>query len=153
VTESPAETFAALHRAADAACSARLFTVTVIDRARGLARRSYSSHTEAYPVSGTKPIFANAWTALVVDAGRPFVANTTAEFREFFPDHAAINALGCSSALNIPLSEAGAVVGTVNVLDVENHFTPERIATLVALVESHRVALLDAMAAMPPEPF
>ena len=39
---TPDDTFAALHRAADAACGARLFTVTVLDRKAGLARRAYS---------------------------------------------------------------------------------------------------------------
>lgn len=145
-------TFANLHRAADTACGARLFTVTVIDRARGLARRAYTSHPEAYPVSGTKPLTANAWSAAVIDGARPFVANATAGFAPYFHDHATINALGCAAALNIPVTEAGTVVGTVNILDVEGHFTPERVATLTALVARHRTALVAAMAAMPLDP-
>jgi GAF domain-containing protein len=126
--------------------------VTLVDHARGLARRVYSSHPEAYPVSGTKPLTANAWFAAVIDAARPFVANTTAGFAEYFPDHALINALGCAAALNIPVVGRGHVVGTVNILDVEGHFTPERVATLTALVERNRAGLVAAMAALPPEP-
>lgn len=152
MAEAPETTFAELHRAADAACGARLFTVTVIDRARGLARRAYSSHPEAYPVSGTKPLTANAWSEAVIEAARPFVANTTAEFARYFPDHALINALGCGAALNIPVTDAGAVVGTVNILDVEGHFTPGRVATLTGLVARHRAALVAAIASVPPGP-
>jgi GAF domain-containing protein len=151
VAHAPETIFAELHRAAQAACGARLFTATVIDRARGLARRAYSSHPDAYPVSGTKPMTANPWSAVVIDAGQPFVANTTAGFADYFPDHALINALGCAAALNIPVADAGTVVGTVNILDVEGHFTPERVATLTDLVQRHRTALVAAMAAMPLE--
>ena len=49
------DTYRALH----AATGGRLFTVTVIDRAAGLARRVYTSHPDTYPVSGTKPIQPN----------------------------------------------------------------------------------------------
>lgn len=148
---SPQAAFAALHRAAADACGARLFTVTVLDRAAGLARRAYTSHPDAYPATGTKPMGQNAWAAQVIGEGRAFVANTTAEFAIHFPDHALINALGCHSAMNIPVSDGMQVVGTVNILDAEGHFTPARIAILQALVETHRPDLLAAMAATPME--
>lgn len=142
----PAATFAALHRAADAACGARLFTVTVLDRAAGLARRVYTSHPVDYPASGTKPMRHDGWTDIVLGEGRSFVANTTPEFAVYFSDHALINALGCHSALNMPVSDGAQIVGTVNVLDAEGHFTPDRVAILEALVADHRPALLKAMA-------
>lgn len=148
----PDATFAALHRAADALCGVRLFTVTLVDRAAGLARRAYTSHPEAYPVSGTKPIAPNAWTATVLDAARPFVANSTDAFRDHFPDHATINALGCEAALNLPVAEGGTVVGTVNLLDAAGHFTPERVVALTDLVARHREDLAAAMAALAREP-
>jgi GAF domain-containing protein len=139
--------FADLHRTADALCGARLFTVTVLDRAAGLSRRAYTSHPREYPTSGTKPMRVDAWTCQVIDEGRSFVANTTAGFAPFFADHALINALGCQAAMNIPVLNAKLVVGTVNVLDAEGHFTPARIAALEALVAQRGVQLLAAMAA------
>lgn len=148
---TPSETFAALHRSADAACGARLFTVTVLDREAGLARRAYSSHPEEYPVTGTKPIGDSAWSAKVIVRGETFVANETAAFSAYFPDHALINALGCAAAMNIPVAEDGRVVGTVNILDAAGHFTPERVARLAALVEEARDALLAAFARIPME--
>lgn len=131
---TPDDTYAALHRAADAACGARLFTVTVLDRAAGLARRVYSSHPADYPVTGTKPMGSNDWTVLVLDRGETFVANRTEEFSIYFSDHALINALGCEAAVNIPVARDGLVVGTVNILDRAGHFTPERVARLEELV-------------------
>lgn len=151
-SSSPDAVFAALHRAAQHAYGAKLFTVTVLDPVAGLARRAYSSHPHDYPTSGTKPIQDNAWTAQVIGSGERFVANSTAEFAPFFGDHALINSLGCEAAMNIPVpDEAGRVVGTVNILDVAHHFTRDCAAGLQALVATHRADLLAAMAAVPME--
>ena len=147
----PNEIFAALHRAADAACGARLFTVTVLDRKAGLARRAYSSHPVEYPVTGTKPITDSPWTEQVLGRAERFVANSTQEFAPYFPDHALINSLGCESALNIPVSERGIVIGTVNVLDKAGHFDTVRIAALEAVVATHRDALIKAFPLVPME--
>jgi hypothetical protein len=155
MTTTPTEpdaVFAALHRAAQESCGARLFTVTVLDRTAGLARRAYTSHPVDYPTSGTKPMRNDGWTDVVLGEQRSFVANTTAEFAIYFADHALINALGCESAMNIPVADdAGLVVGTVNILDAADHFTPDRTARLEGLVAAHRTALLAAMARVPME--
>ena len=79
------------------------------------------------------------------------MANTTKEFSPYFPDHALINALGCHSAMNIPVSDGAQVVGTVNLLDAEGHFTLGRVKALESLVETHRPALLAAFASVPME--
>lgn len=149
---TPEDIFAALHRAADTACGARLFTVTVIDRAAGVATRTYSSHPEAYPVTGTKPMSQNAWIEQVIERGETFVANSTAEFAIYFSDHALINELGCEAALNIPVTQAGQVVGTVNILDAAGHFSPSRTRVLEQLVIDHRADLLDAFASLAEAP-
>jgi hypothetical protein len=149
----PNAVFAAFHRAAQDLCGSKLFTVTVLDADAGLARRAYSSHPAHYPTSGTKPIQANDWSAQVIGRGETFVANSTPEFAIYFADHALINALGCEAAMNVPVTdEAGRVVGTVNILDVAGHFTPERVAKLETLVAAHRADLLAAMDAVPIEP-
>lgn len=147
----PTAVFTALHRAAKDVAGARLFTVTVLDRRAGLVRRAYTSNPEDYPATGTKPMRSDAWSAKVIDGQRSFVANTTSEFAPYFNDHALINALGCESALNIPISNGDQVVGTVNILDVQGHFTPERVAVLEALVADHKAELLAAIASVPME--
>lgn len=149
---SPDSVFAALHAEARSLTGARLFTVTVLDRAKGLARRAYTSHPVEYPASGTKPMRNDAWTDLVLGQRLSFVANTTAEFAIYFSDHALINALGCEAAMNIPVpDDAGLVVGTVNILDAAGHFTPEHVAALESLVAQRRADLLAAMALVPME--
>jgi GAF domain-containing protein len=145
----PTAVFAALHAAARAATGAKLFTVTVLDRKAGLARRAYTSHPDDYPATCTKPMRSDDWSRQVIDQGRSFVANSTPEFAIYFSDHPLINALGCEAALNIPVSDGTQVVGTVNVLDVAGFFTPDRVATLERLVADHRPALLAALARVP----
>ncbi|MDA4845452.1 GAF domain-containing protein [Hoeflea poritis] len=142
------DTFTALHAAAKAACGAQLFTVTLLDRTAGLAWRAYSSHPDDYPVTGTKPMGENDWTRHVLERGETFVANETAEFSSYFSDHALINALGCEAAVNIPVSDDELVQGTINILDKEGHFTPERVAALESLVADNRADLLNAFKAI-----
>jgi len=145
----PVDTFAELHRAASTACGARLFTITVLDRAAGIARRAYTSHPDDYPANGTKPMGSNAWTEQVIVRGETFVANTTSGFSPFFSDHALINELGCEAAINIPITRSDQVVGTVNILDEAEHFTPERVKALERIVGERRVDLLRALADTP----
>lgn len=128
------------------AAGVRLFTITVVDREAGLARRAYSSHPVDYPVTGTKPIGDDGWSRQVLGQGQSFVANTTPDFAIYFGDHALINALGCQSAMNIPVQREGVVAGTVNLLDVEGHFTPERAAELERIVAEATPRLLAAFA-------
>lgn len=141
--------FAQLHREAEALGGARLFTISVQDPDVGLARRAYSSDHTAYPLSVPKPIQQDAWSRRVLIEGKPFIANTTAEFAPYFFDHAQINALGCYSAINLPVLDGGQVIGTVNILDVENHFTPDRVTALQDLLAAQHVALVAAMRAVP----
>jgi GAF domain len=138
--------YAELHRAVVEAGGATLFTVTALDRTAGLARRTYTSHPGAYPVTGTKPMSDDGWSRQVIGEGRSFVANTTAEFAVWFPDHALINSLGCEAALNIPVKDGGVVVATVNLLDRRGHYTPDRVAAMEVLVRDRTPALLAALA-------
>lgn len=132
--------------AACATLGTRLFTVTVQDWAQNLARRAYTSHPVEYPVSGTKPLTRDGWYDHCITGQQTFVANTTPEFAKYFFDHALITSLGLGSCINIPVVEAGQVLGTVNLLAEEHHFTPDRVAAYENLVAAHHNALAAQMA-------
>lgn len=151
MSQTPDDIFAALHRAADQAHGAKLFTVTVMDRKAGVVRRAYTSHPVEYATTSTKQIGGNGseWADLVIGQHKPFIANTTPEFAKYFSDHETITALGCASAMNIPVVRDGDVVCTVNILDKEQHFTPQVAADFIALVERHRADLIAAAARVP----
>ncbi len=143
------QTYATLH-AACAALGTRLFTVTVMDAAEELARRAYTSHPVEYPVSGTKPVTRDGWYEVCIDGRQTFVANTTPEFARYFFDHALITSLGLGSCINVPIFAndgpvPGRVLGTVNLLAEEGHFTAEKLAAYDALIARDRAALLTAM--------
>jgi hypothetical protein len=110
----------------------KLFTVMTVDMAAGLARRAYSNHPAAYPVSGTKPIHHDSWFDIVHGQRRSFVANTIEDIAKVFPDHELIASLGCGSVLNLPVVLEGDLVATINLLHAPGHYTPERVAAAEA---------------------
>ncbi len=133
---------AQLHTAC-ASLGTRLFTVSILDRAAGLSRRAYTSHPAEYPAQGTKPMLDDAWFDHCIRRAQPFLANTPPEFEKHFFDHALITSMGLGSALNIPLADAtGQIAATVNLLAEARHFTPDRLQTYLALVETNRATLL-----------
>jgi GAF domain-containing protein len=136
--------YATLH-AACAALGTRLFTITTQDEAAGLARRAYTSHPVEYPVSGTKPLTRDGWYDFCIGGQRTFVANTTPEFAKYFFDHALITSLGLGSCINVPVVADGEVLGTVNLLAEEHHFTPERLAAYHQLIQAQHDPLVAEM--------
>lgn len=128
-----------------AALGTRLFTVTKLDEARALHARVFTSHPVEYPVSGTKPMERDGWHDHTVAGQRTFVANTVPEFAAYFFDHALIVSLGLGSCINIPVVEGGRVLGTVNLLAEEGHFTPDRVAAYERLVADAGPALAEGL--------
>jgi GAF domain-containing protein len=125
----PDQVWSALAALADAAAGHRLFTVTLVDQSAEVVRRAYSSRPGEYPTSGTKPLHGNTgnWFEHVFTQRRTFVANTLADIAEVFPDHELIGSLGCGSVVNIPIVLTGQLVATLNLLDAEGHYTPDRV--------------------------
>lgn len=126
------EVWKALEEFSGAVAGHKLFTIMTVDNAAGLARRAYTSHPHDYPVSGTKPIHRDQWFDIVHGERRSFVANTIADIAKVFPDFELIASLGCGSVMNLPVVLQGELVATVNMLDAEHHYTPERVAAAEA---------------------
>lgn len=123
---------------------AKLFTIMTVDMKNELSRREYTSDAKSYPVSGTKPIHYDRWFDTVHRDKQPFVANTIADIATVFSDHETIWALGCGSVVNIPVVIAGKLLGTVNCLDIEYHYTPERVVRSKLLAIPAKLAFLAA---------
>jgi len=132
----------ALDDLAGAVAGHRLFTVMTVDWENERAGRVFTSHPEQYPVLGTKPLHYDSWFDVVHKERQPFVANTIADIAKVFPDHALIWSLGCGSVVNLPIEIAGAMVGTVNLLDAEHFYTAERVAATEALKLPAKTAYL-----------
>ena len=117
----------ALHRLAVATVGAKLFTMTADNPAGGYVRRVYSSDETAYPVLGTKPIVFDDTYRKMTEERFVYVANSVEAMRADFPDLDLIVSLGCGSAINMPIVAGGEMLGSVNLLDAEGWYTPERI--------------------------
>ena len=124
---------AALHRLAVATVGAKLFTMTADNPAGGYVRRVYSSDETAYPVLGTKPIVFDDTYRKMTEERFVYVANSVEAMRPDFPDLDLIVSLGCGSAINMPIVAGGEMLGSVNLLDAEGHYTAERVAAAKAL--------------------
>ncbi|XHC11287.1 GAF domain-containing protein [Labrenzia sp. ac12] len=125
---APDAPFDALLKLTQETIGVKLFTFMTADMKTELAQRSYTSHPEDYPVSGTKPITYDRWFETVHKDRKSFVANTLADIATVFPDYELIGRLGCGSVINLPVVLGDTLVGTVNMLHEENHYTPERVA-------------------------
>jgi hypothetical protein len=128
------EAFAALQALTEQTVGVKLFTFMTVDMQEEVARRAYTSDPVNYPTSGTKPIRYDSWFDIVHKERRYFVANTIADIAKVFPDYELIDSLGCQSVVNMPVVLGGELVGTVNMLDVEGHYTPERVADIRELL-------------------
>jgi len=120
--------FAALQALTDAVIGVKLFTFMTADMEKNVASRTYTSHPVDYPVSGTKPIHYDRWFETVHKQREAFVANTLADIATVFADYELIGQLGCGSVINLPVVIGDTLVGTVNILHEEHHYTPERVA-------------------------
>lgn len=127
----PGTGLVALDAALAAAVGHRLFTVLVLDEARGVNRRFYSSRPEAYPVGGEKPIRRESELyRLVVQQGFPRVCRDRQDVIRAFPDHDLILSLGCESAVNVPVRWDGRTLGALNLLHGAGHYSEANLPAL-----------------------
>ena len=144
----PGAGFAALDAALGQAIGHKLFTIMVLDEARGVNWRGYSSQPLAYPVSGQKPLPRHSELyRKVVAQGVPRLCDGRAEMTAAFADHALIFSLGCESALNVPVRWNGATLGALNLLHVAGHYSDVDLAVLEGFAA---LAVAPLMALTPP---
>ncbi len=125
--------FRALEKSADTLVGVKLFTLTTFDDQSGLARRCYSNRPDAYPCSGLKKVDSDGWTRQVLIDQQNFVANDLDAIAQVFSDHELIASLGCHSVMNLPVVSAGVVLGTINCLHQNGHYTPDLVSRAEAL--------------------
>ncbi len=127
---SPAQACAAVAAAAQAIVGHKLFTVLYVAPGAQEVARIYSSDPVAYPVAGRKRMGPTPWGDLVIGRMQPYIGHDDDDIRWAFPDHALIRSLGLSSVLNIAIAYNGACVGTLNILDVANHYRDEHVGLM-----------------------
>jgi len=122
---------AAMEAALASAVGHRLFTVLVLDEARGLNRRYHSSRPVEYPVGGYKPVQRGSeYYRQVVEAGQPRFCRNREEIIQAFPDHELILSLGCESCVNLPIRWNGRTLGALNLLHAAGHYSETQLPVL-----------------------
>lgn len=129
----PATAFDALYTLTADLLDVKVFTVQTNDPVTGVANRLYSSVPDVYPIGGLKPADETVWSRIVLGEHRTFIANNLREIAVVFPDYSTIEQLGCASIINIPIVIDNQVWGTLNCLQVADHWTAARIAASEAL--------------------
>jgi len=121
----------------------KLFTVLEIDWSRNENRRVYSSEPAMYPCGGAKPLRPDS------EFFQKLIANGEARFcddrqacRHAFPDYALIEALGCESAVNVPIRHGGSTIGSLNLLHQAGWYRPEMISALMPFADLAATVLL-----------
>lgn len=120
----------------------RLFTILAINWTRHENQRIYTSEPASYPRGGAKPLVPDSeFYQEVIMGGQPrFCADREACKRAFF-DYPLIEALGCESAVNVPVRVDGVTFGSLNLLHRHGWYDREMLAPLM-LVAEYAAALL-----------
>lgn len=140
--KTASELGAAVHLLAQALVGSKLTTMTVFNHAQDYVRRVYSSDEAAYPVMGTKPMVRDASFAAMQAERKVYVANSVEAMRPDFPDLDQITALGCGSAINMPVAVGGALIGTLNLLEAEGRYDAETVKAVPQLILPASLAFL-----------
>lgn len=142
--DTVATRLAAIDRAVAEGIGHKLFTVLVLNWARGENQRYYSNLPDAYPVGGAKPIDKSSATALM--EGHCRFLNDYAEVQAAFFDHELIRSLGCESCVNVPVRWAGRTIGSLNILHEAHWYTPQDVPALTVLAALAAPALQEIIA-------
>ncbi len=135
-------TFQQLGEQLRAAPGYRLFTVSHILPGRAEVERIFTTMPGPYPIVGSKPMDASAWTSQMA-RGECFVANQPQDFGEHFGDLSTILSLGLGSVINLPVFDGERQLGTLNLLDRPDAYTADVVAACTAERELARQGFLE----------
>ncbi|MCW8084238.1 GAF domain-containing protein [Sabulicella glaciei] len=132
--DQPRASFAALDAAGERLAGRRLFTILLVDEARGVTRRVHSSEPQTWLLGQEAPIHDGSdFHDLVVRQGRARFCKDAEEMARAFPRHEELSAFGCESAVNLPVRWAGRTIGSLNLHDRAGHYSEAQMPVLAIL--------------------
>jgi GAF domain len=121
----------------------RLFTVLAIDWSRNENRRIYTSAPQAYPCGGAKPLRRDSqYFQEVVTAGKARFCLEPEACRRAFADFDLLERLGCESAVNVPIRNGGATIGSLNLLHESGWYRLDMESALMPFADAAAPILL-----------
>lgn len=126
----------ALDQALQAYPGHRLYTILTIDWGRDENQRIYSSAPESYPCGGAnRLVSASEFYQEVILGGRARICTDREACQRAFADCPLIEALGCESAVNVPIRRGGATIGSLNLLHRRGCYDHGMISPLMLLAD------------------
>ncbi|HJQ55898.1 MAG TPA: GAF domain-containing protein [Vineibacter sp.] len=147
LTGQPQPLYAALDQAVRDTVGHVLFTLLYRAPDGKRVKRIYTNMPKEYPVGGFKEMTATPWSAQVIDGQRAYVGYTADDIKWAFYDHELIKSLGCDSVINMPVVYDGKVLGTMNILAGERHYSETDVKLLepfAALLVAPFLQAIDA---------
>jgi hypothetical protein len=141
--------FAAVDHALAETVGHKLFTLLYVAPTGKRVKRMYTNMPKEYPVGGYKEITDSPWHRQVIQGRRAWVGYDAKDIAWAFFDHELIVALGCESAVNVPVVYAGRVLGTLNLLDAAGHYKESDIPRIEPFAALLIGPFLEAIAADP----
>lgn len=124
----------------------RLFTLLAVMPDGEQVQRFWSSDEKSYPLTGRKRVGPTPWGEVVLKHQSPWLGNDADAIRWAFSDHALIASLGLGACINIPIVHQGRLLGTMNILNAENHFADGDVAIANRLAPYLVSAFADELA-------
>ena len=106
----------------------RLFTLLAVMPDGEEVQRFWSSDETSYPLTGRKRVGPTPWGEVVLKRRSPWLGNDAEAIRWAFADHELIASLGLGACINIPIVHRDRLLGTMNMLHAEHHFTQADVA-------------------------
>ena len=145
----PEHLFAAVNRALAETVGHKLFTLLYVAPNGKRVKRMYTNMPKEYPVGGYKEITDSPWHRQVIQGRKAWVGYDAKDIAWAFFDHELIVALGCESAVNVPVVYAGRVLGTLNLLDAAGHYEESDISRIEPFAALLVGPFLEAIAGDP----
>lgn len=123
--EGPGALYREVERAMDELVGYKLLTILKLEESR--LHRMHTNDLARYPIGGYKDITHDRWLTAMLRDGDPIISVDEDEVRARFFDHETIFALGCGSAMNIPIVGPRGTLGSLNLLHQAGWFTPEHV--------------------------
>jgi transcriptional regulator with GAF, ATPase, and Fis domain len=120
----------------------RLMTVLVYHQADGESQRAYSSRPVEYPVGGRKTLGQAPRMRQVLASGEPFIGRDRQDIIDNYADHAKLLAMDCESIVNMPVRWGDDVLGTINLLHSQGHYSEADLPRISAWAQLSASAFL-----------
>lgn len=118
-------------------------TLLIVSEDRTSVTRAATSNPKMFPIGGGETLSPDdPWCQRIMVERKPVIADGRAGLAQYLTDWQAIEAAGYGASGSFPVVVGGQVIGTINILAAQEHFTPERIVMTESILPFAALAFL-----------